>query len=206
MKTTRPVGGFKSLLTSLNGDGRWGVALLASLAGLLLLQAGGAATVVALRYDRSGLAAGQWWRLASAHVVHLDLRHTLVNGLGLVLMWALFARDYRARQWLAILLAAASAIDMGLWFRDTQVLWYVGASGVLHGVMAAGTLAALRRGAWDGFVLAAFLIAKLGYEQLGGGVLPLAGPELPVVVNAHLYGALGGLAAALWMKPQAMPL
>jgi rhomboid family GlyGly-CTERM serine protease len=200
MKTTRPVGGFKSLLTSLNGDGRWGLALLASLAGLLLLQLGGAASVAKLRYDRGALAAGQLWRLATAHLVHLDLRHALLNGAGLALMWALFARDYRGRQWALILAAAAVAIDLGLWFRDTDVLWYVGASGVLHGVMAAGTLAALRRGERDGFILAAFIIVKLAYEQ-SGAVLPFAGSALPVVVNAHLYGAVGGFAAALWMKP-----
>jgi rhomboid family GlyGly-CTERM serine protease len=200
MKTTRPVGRFKSLLTSLNGDGCWGLALLASLAALLLLQLGGAVSVVKLRYDRGALAAGQWWRLATAHLVHLDLRHALLNGGGLALMWALFARDYRGRQWTLILAAAAVAIDLGLWFRDTDVLWYVGASGVLHGVMAAGTLAALRRGERDGFILAAFIIGKLAYEQ-SGGVLPFADSALRVVVNAHLYGAVGGLAAALWMKP-----
>jgi rhomboid family GlyGly-CTERM serine protease len=201
MKTTRPVGGFKSLLTSLNGDGRWGAALLASLGGLLVLQAGGAGTVAALRYDRSALAAGQWWRLLSAHAVHLDLRHTVLNGAGLALLWALFARHYRGRQWLLILMTAACAIDAGLWFRDTRVMWYVGASGVLHGAMAAGCLAALRRGEREGFYLAAFVLAKLVYEQ-AGGVLAFAGSALPVVVNAHLYGALGGLAAALWMKPR----
>ena len=200
MKTTRPVGGFKSLLTSLNGDGRWGAALLASLGGLLVLQAGGAGTVAALRYDRSALAAGQWWRLLSAHAVHLDIRHTVLNGAGLALLWALFARHYRGRQWLLILMTAACAIDAGLWFRDTRVMWYVGASGVLHGAMAAGCLAALRRGEREGFILAAFVLAKLIYEQ-AGGVLAFAGSALPVVVNAHLYGALGGLSAALWMKP-----
>jgi rhomboid family GlyGly-CTERM serine protease len=199
MKTTRPVGGFKSLLTSLNGDGRWGLALFACLAGLLLLQLGGQATLAALRYDRGALAAGQWWRLASAHVVHLDMRHTLLNGLGLGLMWALFARDYRGGQWALILICAAGAIDLGLWFRDTNVLWYVGASGVLHGVMAAGTLGVLRRGEREGFILAAFMLAKLAYEQIGG-VLPFAGSSVPVVVNTHLYGALGGFAAALWMR------
>jgi rhomboid family GlyGly-CTERM serine protease len=205
MKTTRPVGGFKSLLTSLNGDGRSGLALLASLAALLAVQLGGVHSINALRYDRDALAAGQWWRLATAHIVHLDLRHALLNGCGLALMWALFAREYRARQWALISAAAALAIDLGLWFRDTDVLWYVGASGVLHGVMAAGTVAALRRGERDGYILAAFLLAKLVYEQTGG-VLPFAGSALPVLVNAHLYGAAGGLAAALWMRPRAMRL
>lgn len=205
MKTARPVAGFKGLIASVNGDGPRGLTLAAILALLLLLQLGGAATVTALRYDRSALRVGQWWRLASAHLVHLDLRHTLLNGLGVLLMWALFVRDYRGRQWFLILLAAAAAIDAGLWFRDTGVLWYVGASGVLHAVMAAGTLAALRRGESAGLVLAVFLLAKLTYEQWAGA-LPFAGAAVPVVVNAHLYGALGGLAAALWMRPQPVRL
>jgi rhomboid family GlyGly-CTERM serine protease len=137
--------------------------------------------------------------------VHLDLRHALLNCLGLTLMWALFVRDYRARQWFLIVLAAAAGIDAGLWFRDTGVLWYVGASGVLHGVMAAGILAEVRRGERGGLVLTALLAAKLGYEHWAGA-LPFAGAAVPVVVNAHLYGVLGGLAAALWMRPEPVRL
>ena len=205
MKTAHPVGGFKGLIASVNGDGARGWVLAAILALLLLLQLGGSATLAALRYDRSALLAGQWWRLASAHMVHLDLRHALLNGLGLLLMWALFVRDYRARQWFLIVLAAAAAIDAGLWFRDTGVLWYVGASGVLHGVMAAGILAELRRGELTGIALAVLLLAKLAYEQWTGA-LPFAGAAVPVVVNAHLYGVLGGVAAALWMRPQPLRL
>jgi rhomboid family GlyGly-CTERM serine protease len=205
MKTTQPVGGFKGLLKSVNGDGPRGWALGGAVGLILILQLGGSATLLALRYDRGALVAGQWWRLASAHLVHLDLRHALLNALGLVLMWALFVPDYRARQWFLIVLASAAAIDAGLWFRDTGVLWYVGASGVLHGVMAAGILAALRRGELAGVVLAMFLLAKLAYEHWSGA-LPFAGPAVPVVVNAHLYGVLGGLAAAVWMKPQPVRL
>src|ERR1700683_5341640 len=153
MKTTRPVGGFKGLVKSVNGDGPLGLALAGALALILLLQLGGSATLQALRYDRNALLAGQWWRLASAHLVHLDLRHTVLNGLGLILMWALFVRDYRGRQWFLILLTSAAFIDAGLWFRDSGVEWYVGASGVLHGVMAAGVLAQLRRRGGGGGVV-----------------------------------------------------
>jgi rhomboid family GlyGly-CTERM serine protease len=205
MKTTHPVGGFKALIASVNGDGPRGWVLAGILAFLALLQLGGGATLAALRYDRSALRAGQWWRLASAHVVHLDLRHAVLNGLGLLLIWALFVRDYRARQWFLIVLVSAAAIDAGLWFRDTGVLWYVGASGVLHGVMAAGILAELRRGELTGIALAVLLLAKLAYEQWTGA-LPFAGAAVPVVVNAHLYGVLGGVAAALWMRPQPLRL
>jgi rhomboid family GlyGly-CTERM serine protease len=205
MSDLRPVGGFKGLITSLNGDGAYGWALGAALALLFALQLGGPTTLAALRYDRHALQAGQWWRLASAHLVHLDLRHTVLNGLGLILMWALFVRDYRGRQWFLILVTSAAFIDAGLWFRDSGVEWYVGASGVLHGVMAAGVLALLRRREWSGVLLGVFLVGKLIYEQTTGA-LPFAGPSVPVVVDAHLYGAIGAAVAALCMRPQPMRL
>jgi rhomboid family GlyGly-CTERM serine protease len=153
-----------------------------------------------LRYDRAALAAGQLWRLLSAHLVHLDLHHALLNAAGLALLWALFERDYAPRQWLLIVLASIAAIDAGLWLRDSTVLWYVGSSGALHGIMAAGTWAHLRAGERDGLVLALILTGKLIYEQTVGA-LPLSGSD-PVVVDAHLYGVLGGLAAALALRPR----
>jgi hypothetical protein len=95
-------------------------------------------------------------------------------------------------------LASMAAIDAGLWLCDSTVAWYVGSSGVLHGVMAAGTLAQLRRGEATGWVLLAFLAGKLAYEHWVGA-LPLAGSV--VVVDAHLYGVAGGALAAAFLKP-----
>ncbi len=184
----------RAILTSLNCDGRRGLALGALCLGLVALTAGGEGTRQLLRYERTGLARGQWWRAVTAHLVHLDLRHALLNCGGLVLVWALFARDYSPRRWLLIVLTGAAAIDAGLWFGDSTVQWYVGSSGVLHGVMAAGALAHLRRGELEGWVLAALLAAKVLYEHLVGP-LPFSGSD-PVVVDAHLYGVLGGTAAA----------
>jgi len=191
-------------LASLNCDGRRGIALLSACLLLLLLTLPGDSARRALRYDRTGLAAGEYWRLLSAHLVHLDVRHALLNSLGLALMWALFARDYSPRQWLAIVLASIAAIDVGLWFGDSTVLWYVGSSGALHGVMAAGTVAHLRAGERDGWILAALLVAKLAYEQWAGA-LPLSGSD-PVVVDAHLYGVLGGALMAACLKRSPLPL
>lgn len=191
----------RQLLTSLNCDGAAGVALLLTVALLLLPQLGGDAARLLLRYDRAALAAGQEWRLLTAHLVHLDFEHALLNSLGLILMWALFARDFRPRQWLLILAGAIAAIDAGLWLRDSTVLWYVGSSGALHGVMSAGTLAHVRRRDPDAWLLGPFLLIKLIYEQLAGA-LPFVSAPAGVVVNAHLYGALGGLAVALVLRPR----
>ena len=191
-------------LKSLNCDGRYGIALAGAWVVLLGLTLPGPSWQEWLRYDRAGLARGEYWRLVTAHLVHLDLRHACLNGLGMSLMWALFARSYFPRQWLLILLAAIAAIDLGLWLADSTVLWYVGSSGVLHGVMAAGALAHIRRGEPDGWILALLLIGKLLYEQTLGA-LPLTSGGT-VIVDAHLYGATAGAVAALLLRGFAKPV
>jgi rhomboid family GlyGly-CTERM serine protease len=210
MNVTQPVNGVRQsvqrLLKSLNCDGKWGFALLAACAVLVLPVLAGDAGREALRYDRAALAAGQWWRLLTAHIVHLDFNHAALNSLGLVLMWALFARDYRPRQWLAIVLGSIAVIDAGLWLRDSTVTWYVGSSGALHGLMAAGTLAHLRRRDLDGWILAVFIVLKIAYEQ-SAGALPFSDSHGGgVVVDAHLFGALGGVGIAAFLKQRAEPL
>ena len=194
----------RGVLKSLNCDGVLGFGLLVACAVLFLPELAGEAGRELLRYDRAGLAHGQWWRLLTAHVVHLDLEHAALNSLGLVLMWALFARDYKPGQWILIVLSAITAIDAGLWLRDSTVAWYVGSSGVLHGVMAAGTLAHLRRRDLDGWGLAAFIVVKLAFEQYSGA-LPFSDSGAGVIVDAHLYGTVGGLAAAAGLKPRPLP-
>jgi rhomboid family GlyGly-CTERM serine protease len=200
MGVARPVNRVRRVLASLNGDGRAGFALLALCVLLLLAVFLGEPGRLALRYDRLALAQGQYWRLLSAHGVHLSLRHALLNILGLLLLWALFARDWSLRQWCLIVLSAILAIDAGLWFLDKTVLWYVGSSGVLYGVLAAGALAQVKRRQLFGWLVLGALAGKLLYEQRVGP-LSISGIAV-VVVDAHLYGVLGALAAGLPMRPR----
>ena len=192
------------VLRSLNCDGRRGLALLLACVLLVLPTLAGEGGQALLRYERNALAQGQWWRLLSAHLVHLDLRHALLNAVGLALVWALFVRDYSMKAWLAIVLGAMAAIDAGLWLADSTVQWYVGSSGVLHGAMAAGAMAHVRNGERDGWLLVALLAGKLLYEQ-AFGALPFSGHD-PVVVDAHLYGVLGGATVAAFLSPQRLPV
>ena len=192
----------RSILASLNCDGRLGVALLAGLALLWLLLAGGPHWTAALRYDRAALREGEWWRLISAHWVHLSVRHLLLDSAGLVLLWTLYARELRPWDWLPVLVGATATIDAGLWWAQPQIEWYVGLSGLLHGAWSAGAAAvALRHGRW-GWLMLAILALKLLLEQRAGASLVA---EFPVVTMAHVYGALGGLGAfaalALPRKP-----
>lgn len=183
------------LLRSLNCDGRYGVALMLALLVLLAPLAGGQQLADAWRYDRLAVAGGQWWRMITAHVVHLDVRHALLNAAGAALLWMLFARSYKPWHWLAALLFTLASIDAGFWFLSTRLEWYVGASALLHGVFACGCLALVRQRDLVGIAAGVLFVAKLVWEQWHGPMPFMA--SQPVVTISHVYGAVGGLAAGL---------
>src|SRR6202046_2877977 len=144
---------FKQIATALQWDrGRW-IWLLAIVLALHAVLGLGDSVSQLLRYDRSAIAAGGWWRLLTAHIVHLDVHHLILNELGLVLMWSLFEQDYDPVEWCVIVMSGALAISSGLWWLSPGVSWYVGASGVLHSVMAAGAAKHLLERYWDRWIL-----------------------------------------------------
>jgi rhomboid family GlyGly-CTERM serine protease len=184
--------GWQEIMHALQWDrGRWQWLLLivVFLDGLLAL---GDNATLGLQYDRAAIGAGGWWRLLTAHLVHLDLHHLILNELGLVLIWALFADDYDAVDWLIIVFAGALAISSGLWWLSPGVAWYVGASGVLHAIMAAGVARHLALRAWDRWILLGAGLFKLALERY----LHLIGKGAAmVVIDAHVYGAAAGFLA-----------
>ena len=161
---------------------------------LVLLSLFGEDGRLLLRYEREAILHGEYWRLVTGHLVHGSWLHLFMNGLGLGLIVALFPDHYSPRQWLLIGVLSLVAIDVGFVLWEPQLHWYVGLSGVLHGALAAGAVAWWRQEP-KGLALAMTVIfaGKLAWEQWQGA-LPLSG-DLPVVVDAHLYGALGGVIA-----------
>jgi rhomboid family GlyGly-CTERM serine protease len=166
---------------------------------LVVLWLAGPDVTVWLRYDRAAVLGGQTWRLVSGHLVHADAAHLAWNLAGAALVWWLFAAEFSLRGWSLVMFASTAAIDLGFIFLMPQLEWYVGFSGVLHGCMAAGLIAWLGR-AHDPVTVAVALIfaAKLGWEHFAGP-LPFTSATLalPVVVEAHSFGAIGGAFAAL---------
>jgi len=193
-----------SIARSLNGDGRYGIGLALAVALLLLPLLGGMPLRDAWRYERGAVAAGQWWRLLTCHLVHLDAIHALLNAAGLALLWALFARSYRLKSWLLAIGISTVAIGCGFWFLSTQLRWYVGASGLLHGVFACGCIAMVHARDRIGFIAGIVFVAKLAWEQWHGP-LPFERAD-QVVTVAHLYGAIGGALAGLLLRPRAQGL
>lgn len=175
----------------------------------VLLQAGGDPVRELLAYTRDGVAAGQLWRLLSNHFVHLGWAHMWLNLAGLGLVAWLVGGAFDWRRWLAVAGITALVIATGFWFLYPELAWYVGLSGLEHGLLVAGLYGRVRQLDKESLVLLGFVLAKLAWEQLGGG--PLPGSEATsggtVIVNAHLYGAAGGALAGalLWRRVEPAP-
>lgn len=177
---------------------RWGPLALLTVVVVVLWSLGDGPTF-ALRYDRPLLEAGEFWRVLTAHLVHVDLRHLSLNLAGLAVVALLFPAEYSAREWFLIGVGSALVIAGGLWWLNPELSWYVGLSGVLHGALAAGALGWwFSQPRWLAAGLTAILCIKLAWEQAYGALDWSGG--LAVIVDAHLYGAAGGLLVALLMR------
>lgn len=171
-----------------------------SLACLVLaLQASGEPVYEALRYERAAVLGGQYWRLLSAHAVHLGWAHCLMNAGGLALCAAVAAGTRSGRAWAAAIVVLALGVGILLVAASPQATNYAGLSGVLYGLF----VWVLAPRAWHGdrvarIVLVA-VIARIGWQMFhppSDAQRALIGGE--VMVEAHLYGALCALALCLW--------
>lgn len=175
----------------------WRVA--AVLGGFSLLAAlAGDAGRQWLRWDRTAIADGEVWRLVTGHLVHMNGSHFWLNAVGLILVWLLVGERFSTRAWAGVIVVTVAGIDLGLWFLDPQLQWYVGMSGLLHGLLMAGLVMGLPAERREALFIGTFVVAKLIFEQLAGS---LPGSEMasggPVIVNAHLYGAVSATIAAV---------
>lgn len=159
-----------------------------------------------LRWDRAAIADGEWWRLVTGHLVHLDAAHAALNVVGVVFVLGLFWRELTLRQWGVLGLVAMGVIDAGLWW-FTSLDWYAGFSGVVHAMAAAGLvrpLLAYDRIAW---IVSMLGLLKILFE-LERGPLPFlswvdGAGYVPVVTEVHAFGVVAGLVVGLWARRSA---
>ena len=170
----------------------WIPLLLLSVSSGIELLGGG---VDLLRYDRDGVLSGELWRLVTAHLVHGSRLHLLFNTVGLLLVWAIYPSYFRQAASLLLAVGIALSISAALLVLNPDVAWYLGMSALLHGLFAAWSLVDLLNGRPIASIPLVLVVLKVLYEQYAG-----AAPEvvatigLPVLVDAHLYGVIAGLA------------
>jgi rhomboid family GlyGly-CTERM serine protease len=157
------------------------------------LRLAGNEGIALFQYQRSAILEGEYWRVLSGHLVHGTWQHWLLNAVGLSLLWAIFPRHLCNSSTALLSLGIALLTSSALLVLDPAVSWYLGMSALLHGLLVAWLVADLLNGKRMAGLLLLLVGLKLAYEQWFG---PLPGSiestGLPVLVNAHLYGALSG--------------
>ncbi|WP_240467152.1 MULTISPECIES: rhombosortase [unclassified Comamonas] len=152
-----------------------------------------------LRYEVQAQALGQWWRMLTAHWVHLSWAHMAINACGLLLCCALADAMWTVRRLLTSMAVLGAMVSLLLWGISPQVNDYVGLSGVLYGLIVWMLLppVLLHR---DGMAAMVLLVVMgwLGWQSW-------VGPDLReqrliggyIVTQAHWFGVLGGILGAL---------
>ncbi len=149
---------------------------------------------VALRFDRDKIIAYEWWRIFTGNLAHLSWNHLWMNLAGLVMIWFIFSHQLSTTKWLINFFVCSITVGLSLFLFNPELSWYVGLSGALHGLLMTGIIINITRKERLDFVLFALVSGKLIWEQWAGalpGSAETAGG--PVIVDAHLYGAIAGV-------------
>ncbi|WP_372971474.1 rhombosortase [Marinobacter sp.] len=176
-------------------------------AGLMMVAVflSGAGVADALMYHRPSVLGGEWWRLLTGHWVHRSGYHLALNLAGLVLVWHLFGEFLQGRHWLVLTFLVALGQSVSLMFVYSDILWFEGLSGLLHGLLAAGAVIAFSRAPVVSGLVLAVLAFKLAAEAWFGGSAQMeALLGQPVLAESHWCGAiaglLGGCILAIWSR------
>ncbi|MCS3460015.1 rhombosortase [Aeromonas sp. BIGb0445] len=151
-----------------------------------------------IAFNRTLIAQGEGWRIITGNLAHTNLWHLLLNLAGLLVLYALFC-DYLQSWALPRLLAVLSlAVGLGLWYGYPHTQWYMGLSGMLHGLFVWGAIQDIRHRRHSGWLMLLGIAIKLGLDHYSGGDGPAAmliGAK--VHIGSHLVGAGAGLVLGL---------
>lgn len=148
----------------------------------------------ALVYHRILISQGEVWRLFTGHLLHTNGFHLLLNLSALVMLWALHNRFYTYINYTLLFLFCALSTSLGIFFSDPSLTQYVGLSGVLHGIFVFGAIMDILSKDKTGYLLFIAVWLKIAYEQIYGASAEVSSLiEANVAIDAHLWGAVGGL-------------
>lgn len=153
-----------------------------------------------LRYERSFILEGEWWRLLTAHFVHFNFTHLALNLVGWWIFLKLGGYLFSLKQLTLNLLISALGISLLLLIFQPHLQWYLGFSGVLYGLLfMVGLQLALQPQRWLGLALIGTISLKLVGDTYNNSQAMYSAQLIgaPVVLVAHGYGLLLGLVLSL---------
>jgi len=147
-----------------------------------------------LVYQHQLIGQGEVWRGLTGHFLHTNGIHLLLNLAALILLWALHGHFYNLVNYSLLFITSAIICSVGLYFFSPQISQYVGLSGVIHGIFVFGAVMDIYNKDKTGYLLFIGVWLKVGHEQLyGAGDHVSTLIDATVAVDAHLWGAVGGL-------------
>jgi rhomboid family GlyGly-CTERM serine protease len=155
---------------------------------------------IALLYDRDAIAAGEYWRIWTGHLVHFGWPHFVVDA-GLLLIVGTFAENRHPIFARVGLLVMPAVISGSMFWLEPDMARYGGLSAVNLGLLLYVAAQGWRRDWTDWFwpaVIAAY-IGELAFEYYrggqGGGAIRFDDPGIHVATGAHLAAGAYALAA-----------
>ena len=141
----------------------------------------------------------QFWRLWTAHWVHVGWIHYVLNMLAFACLPFIFPR-VKVWHFVALLLLLPPLISLSFYYGFPEIEAYAGLSGVLHGAYSAvvASVHVLDKKERNFAALVLFLLlAKLIWENTMGSVGTAELIGSPVLVEAHLLGVIWGVVIAI---------
>lgn len=147
----------------------------------------------ALKYDRANSTLTGYYRLITGQLVHINFKHFIANISALIICYIFAVNTNQLKDFCWSFLFCLAATGLGIHFILTDLSWYAGSSGFLHGVII--VLLSRYLIAHPGIVSCSLLllfVAKLASEFFYGS---LSQDELgfSVIYDAHLIGAVSGV-------------
>lgn len=151
-------------------------------------------------YQREKIQQQQWWRLVTGNLLHTNTYHLVMNIAGLWVIYLLHSMHYQIKGLMLLFAGLLFGEGLGLFWFYPDLLAYVGLSGVLHGLLAFGSVQDCLAGIKQGYLLLAGIVAKVVFEQTYGATQSLeALISARVSTESHLVGLATGLIfAVLW--------
>ncbi|NOJ66648.1 MULTISPECIES: rhombosortase [Acinetobacter] len=140
----------------------------------------------------------EFWRLWTAHWVHVGWVHYLLNILAFACLPFIFPR-VKTWHFVSLLLLLPPAISFSFYFLFPHIEAYAGLSGVLHGAYMAVAVVHLLDAQERRFAALVLLLilAKLLWENTFGSKETAELIGSPVLVEAHLLGVIWGAGLAM---------
>lgn len=137
------------------------------------------------------------WTLITAHLIHLDWHHYIMNMIGLALCVAVFVKEVSVKHWFISFVVISIFSSIGQLYWSINYSRYMGFSDVLHGWILLGAAILFKTDRKLTIIIYTLFIGKLIQENLGMVFFGKTSMIDNVAKESHILGAIGGFLYAI---------